>query len=261
MEMKYKALMLDVDGTVIPYIYDAIPTTKVKEAIHKAIKVGVHVCLVTGRSHPSTTRILHALGISKGYIVVDGGALVYDLEKEKPLYQQYLADADIRKIITIFQERNIPFYIKDKEGLKQRGDNFELYKNGDPLTAISMIFTQEEFSLDETHAIMKLISSPTINIVRSRHAEPDKYSFNITHAKATKLHGIEKLQKILGLKREEIIGAGDGYNDFPLLMASGLKIAMGNAVEDLKEIADYIAPSVDKDGVADIIERFVTMEK
>lgn len=40
-------------------------------------------------------------------------------------------------------------------------------------------------------------------------------------------------------------------------MACGLKVAMGNAVQDLKEIADYIAPSVDEDGIADVIEKFV----
>jgi hydroxymethylpyrimidine pyrophosphatase-like HAD family hydrolase len=63
--------------------------------------------------------------------------------------------------------------------------------------------------------------------------------------------------KKLHLKKDEIIGVGDGYNDFPLLMACGLKVAMGNAVPDLKEIADYIAPSVVEDGVVDIISKFI----
>jgi hydroxymethylpyrimidine pyrophosphatase-like HAD family hydrolase len=54
-----------------------------------------------------------------------------------------------------------------------------------------------------------------------------------------------------------MIGVGDGYNDFPLLEACGLKVAMGNALEDLKGIADYIAPSVDEDGVANVIEKFI----
>jgi hypothetical protein len=48
-----------------------------------------------------------------------------------------------------------------------------------------------------------------------------------------------------------------GYNDFSMMMACRLKVAMGNAVPELKEIAHYIAPSVDNDGVADVIERFV----
>lgn len=53
-----------------------------------------------------------------------------------------------------------------------------------------------------------------------------------------------------------MIGVGDGYNDFPLLMSCGLKIAMGNAIEELKDIADYIAPSVDEDGLAKVIDKY-----
>lgn len=76
-------------------------------------------------------------------------------------------------------------------------------------------------------------------------------------AQAIKQHGILEVAEMLGISTHEIIGVGDGYNDFPLLMACGLKVAMGNAVSDLKEIADYIAPTVEEDGVADVIEEFV----
>ena len=65
----------------------------------------------------------------------------------------------------------------------------------------------------------------------------------------------------MGIETHEIISIGDSYNDFPLLMASGLRVAMGNAFSDLKEIAHYIAPSVQQDGVADVIQKFVCEEK
>ena len=84
-----------------------------------------------------------------------------------------------------------------------------------------------------------------------------RFGIEATDALATKLHGIVELQKILGVTKEETIGVGDSYNDFPLLMASGLKIAMGNAVPELKAIADFIAPSVEEDGVATVIEKFI----
>ncbi|MBI5619841.1 HAD hydrolase family protein, partial [Candidatus Gottesmanbacteria bacterium] len=83
------------------------------------------------------------------------------------------------------------------------------------------------------------------------------HSMEITHTDASKLHGIVEVARHLNIKTEEIIGVGDGYNDFPLLMASGLKIAMGNAVPELKEIADFVAPTVDEDGVATVIEKFI----
>lgn len=84
-----------------------------------------------------------------------------------------------------------------------------------------------------------------------------KIDLVITHAAATKQHAILEVAKLLKIETHDIIGVGDGYNDFPLLMACGLKVAMGNAVDELKAIADYVAPSVEEDGVADVIEKFV----
>ena len=82
-------------------------------------------------------------------------------------------------------------------------------------------------------------------------------SIHVTGSEASKLHGIVEVARILNIKTEEIIGVGDGYNDFPLLLACGLKVAMGNAIPELKAIADFIAPTVEEDGVAVVLEKFV----
>ncbi len=89
------------------------------------------------------------------------------------------------------------------------------------------------------------------------HEDPKRFGIMIGHTEATKQHGIQQVAKHLGINTHEMIGIGDGYNDFPLLMACGLKVAMGNAVDELKAIADYIAPPVTKDGVADVIEKYI----
>lgn len=261
--MRYKALMLDIDGTTIPYQYEALPSQRVKKAIQLTREQGIEVCFVTGRSYPSTKRIIDSLNIKTGYTVVDGGALVYKLEKDTPLYECYIDEDDVVKIIEIFRSENVPFYVKNESTIKQHAIHFDFspYQSEKIPANVSMIFTDELFTLERTHAILKKLSIPTISVLRTMHAAPEKYSFNITHAKATKLHGIEILEKELGITRDQIIGVGDGYNDFPLLMASGLKVAMGNAIEDLKEIADYIAPHVDDDGVADVIEKFILTNK
>jgi hydroxymethylpyrimidine pyrophosphatase-like HAD family hydrolase len=54
-----------------------------------------------------------------------------------------------------------------------------------------------------------------------------------------------------------MIAAGDSYNDLPLLEVCGLRIVMGDAPDELKAIADYVAPSIDEDGLAVAIEEFV----
>ena len=62
---------------------------------------------------------------------------------------------------------------------------------------------------------------------------------------------------MLGIKREEIMACGDGMNDYEMLSAVGFGVAMGNAMEPLKEIADYITETNDENGVAKAIEKFV----
>jgi HAD superfamily hydrolase (TIGR01484 family) len=121
-----------------------------------------------------------------------------------------------------------------------------------------MFFAYENYSSEHIDKALKQLSAfDNLTVYKSHHKKPGKYGLNITHINATKLHGIEMVLKKLGLKHDEVIGVGDSYNDFPLLMSCGLKIAMGNAVSDLKEIADYVAPSVQEDGVSDVIEKFV----
>lgn len=254
--MQYKALMLDIDGTTIPYAYDALPSDKVKSAISKARKKGVNICLVTGRSYPATKRILEYLDLTDSLAVVDGGAMVVDTSTDKLLYERYIPKKDVETIIEVFEDENVDLFVKDKNSLMNQRDRYEPYKRGVELLDVSMFFTDEVFTLDQTHAIMKKLSRPDISLFRTHHKTPNKFSFNITHIQATKMHGIHIIMDKYKLKSSEIIGVGDGYNDFPLLMSCGLKVAMGNAIDDLKAIADYTAPTVENDGVADVIEKY-----
>jgi len=79
----------------------------------------------------------------------------------------------------------------------------------------------------------------------------------ISSGEATKQHAVLKFAELVKISTKEIIGVGDHYNDFPLLIACGFKVAMGNAVPELKEIADYVAPTVEEDGLALVLNKFM----
>ncbi len=256
--MNYKALMLDVDGTLIPYEYNALPSQKVIDAIQKAVKKGTIVCLVTGRAYESTKHILDKLGLQEGIVVTNAGGGVFEIGSAKPLYLQPMDQSDVEFAINLLQEHNIEFWVKN--GMYD-GANRDAFKTGDPQDEVYMIFVNEDYAHSKIDEIHKLLDSwPHLTVHKTKHKDPKKAGINLSHAKATKLHGVEVLMKHYGLKREEIIGVGDAYNDFPLLMASGLKVAMGNAVDDLKAIADYVAPSVKEDGVAWVIDTFILQQ-
>ena len=253
--MKYKALMLDVDGTLIPYEYNALPSQKVIDAISRAVDKGIIVCLVTGRAYESTKHILEALGLHTGVVVTNAGGGVFEIETAKPLYTQPIEPHDVDFAIELLQKHKIEFYVKN--GMYD-GAQKGAFKTGDAHDEVYMIFVNEDYTDLKIDEINKLFESrPHITVHKTKHKNPLNAGINLSHVNATKLHGVEILMKHYNLKREEIIGVGDAYNDFPLLMASGLKVAMGNAIPELKEIADYVAPSVADDGVADVIYNYI----
>ncbi len=75
--------------------------------------------------------------------------------------------------------------------------------------------------------------------------------------KIDKAYALQKLIQKLGIKREEVIACGDGYNDITMLQFAGLGVAMENATEQTKKAADYITLSNDDDGVAFVIQKFI----
>ncbi|MEG0857514.1 MAG: HAD-IIB family hydrolase, partial [Terrisporobacter sp.] len=78
---------------------------------------------------------------------------------------------------------------------------------------------------------------------------------------ANKGAGIGLLAHELGIKQDEIICVGDAGNDKHMIEYAGLGVAMGNATEDIKDLADYITLSNDDDGVAHVINKFILNER
>jgi hypothetical protein len=244
---KYKALLLDLDGTTIPSIRSGKPSKEVKEAIKKASKK-ITVSLATSRPAFLTIPLIKELSINAPSIIT-GGAEIYDPLTNKMLKEMVMSKSSIRKIKAIFEKFKIGGIINEgKEDL-----NFMTYKYRKPLQIYSDSLNEKQ--ANEIESFLSKISD--ISFSRASTWSDGGTGFVISDARATKQHGVLEVAKILGIKTHEIIGVGDGYNDFPLLMACGLKIAMGNAVPALKEIADYVAPSVEEDGVVDVINKFV----
>ncbi len=248
--------MLDVDGTLIKYDYGALPSDKVVKAI-KAAQKKIAVSIVTGRSFGSLTEILEKLNLKTGFAVINNGATVLDIATKRFIYDQPIGQDDAQEIAEILFEDKMAFYLK-QDIMHRYVDQKEPFQKGEEIKCAYMFYSPEIFSSDQIDNFFKKLSHLNeLTLYKTHHKDPDKFGFHISHVKATKLHGIEAIMKELGVKSDEIIGVGDGYNDFPLLMACGLKVAMGNAIEDLKELADYVAPTVDENGVADVINKFV----
>ena len=83
------------------------------------------------------------------------------------------------------------------------------------------------------------------------------YHIEILNKASHKGNGVKRLAELYGIKKEEIICVGDSGNDRQMIEYAGLGIAMGNAVEEIKQIADYVTRSNQEHGVAHVIEKFI----
>jgi len=228
---------------------DALPSRRVIEAVRKASKK-IHFGVATARSYFLAKAIVKNLELS-GPSIIHGGAQIIDIASGKILKEQRIKTEDLLKIYAITQKMHLSFCI-DEDGR----DSVKMSKKWKPHDLLGAFIP----SLDSKTASLlekELSRISTISIHRVPSWDKGKITIDISHASVGKQYSILEVAEVLGIKTHEIIGVGDGYNDFPFLMACGLKVAMGNAVPELKAIADYVAPSVEEDGIVDIIEKFI----
>lgn len=247
--MNYKALFLDVDGTTVLHGIANMPTPKVTQAIQACEKAGVRVSFASSRPPRAVAKILNHVHIS-GYCVLTSGAQIYNPVNRKVIFEEtfpinavapiYAIANQVREAVTMYDgSKEVPY--EGKMILRK-------------LLGMSFPAIPPEKS---PHIMEELSQIPGISVHRMEAWDRRYECLDIVNEHTSKLHGIIKVMEREGLKSDQIIGVGDGYNDFPLLMACGLKIAMGNAVPELKAIADFVAPPVEEDGVATVIEKFI----
>src|SRR4051812_28134826 len=109
--MKYKALLLDVDGTLIKYDPKSLPSKKVTDAINKASKK-IHIGVATGRPLFMLHHFIEHLNLT-GPSVINDGAQVIDVITKKVYYEQSILNEDIPKVLAILKDYPATFMIQD----------------------------------------------------------------------------------------------------------------------------------------------------
>jgi len=261
---KFKLIVSDFDGTLAGG--EHIVTNDVSNAVRKWISKGKHFSIATGRQYLMIDSECKKMGISDP-VVVRGGAEVVDPITDKVLHSEFIDIADVEKIIHELQESGLFFYNIEIDDIMY--SNFKLAIDF-PKIQFKRLSDFHLRSVPKMHIKPIQVNNPQAEVfvdnlmfklprVHAIATHNNKFGkgWDITSTKATKLHGIVKVMELLNIERKEIVGVGDSYNDFPLLEAAHLKVAMGNAHQELKEIADVIVPSHEEDGVAYLIDQLL----
>lgn len=246
--MTYKLLLLDVDGTLLRSKDDQVPP-KVVAAVAK-INSTVHVSLCTGRTHHDCQQVIEMLGISSNYHVIESGAKVLSPQGEEENVKS-ISIADIQWILKVAGPTPAGYgFCADGIWL----DSMD--KIGSSLVTTVSLHSHSKQQTDLIMTNIKAVGEKYHIGVGSHWQIKEGAFILITNKEASKKSAIEYIQHQLSITQEETVGIGDMLNDLPLFEASVLKVAMGNGDPLLKEKADYIAPSINEDGVAVAISRY-----
>jgi len=183
-------------------------------------------------------------------VPVDAARKLLVYSKEHGLHLQLYVDdvlystEDNARIQAYSKLVNIPYVVEP---------NFELLIDK---PNHKMLIIDEPEVLDHHLVVLQNLLGNQLHITKSK-----AHYLEFMHKEGTKGHALQFMAEHIGCTMEETIAIGDAWNDREMIQAAGLGIAMGNAVPQLKELADYITLSNNEDGVAHVIEKFVFQEK
>lgn len=263
-----RLIAADLDGTVLDHAQRLSP--RVQAAYKAAADRGVRVTIATGRNVASARKFAAALNVNAPVVCLQGG-VVYDLATETLLHEVRLPHALACELVAFGEQhpawQTVLYHLNTTyiTGLKfDESFYLDLLTDNPPRIVPDLCAVLEAtdpdkvlYILDPSEArdgaeeLRAFVGDRAI-VVQS-HA----MFIEVNHMEAHKGAGLAKLAQHLGIPREQVMALGDQGNDLTMLDWAGLGVAMGNGSDEVKAVADWVAPPIDEDGVAVAIERFV----
>ena len=268
---RYKLLVVDIDGTLL----DKNGTISVedRDALARAGDSGIRVALSTGRVIQACLSIINRLSLDGCHIFFDG-AMVRNPEKDEEVYVRPLSEESVRQIVEFahLNEIDLDLYSATHFFVERETWATDIRRQFFGLEPIIVDFTQ--FWPKE-----RIIKGTLVVCSADERAKADSFqrhfksSLSFSHTKTPAYPGVdfinvldpdvskgkalEALASHLRIPLTEVMAIGDGANDISILSAAGLAIAMDNAPDELKAVADYVTLDVEHNGVAAALNRFL----
>lgn len=267
--MAYELLVLDVDGTLVNSRKEI--TEKTKAALIECQENGIRVAIASGRCTEGIRHQAHAIGLDEygGYIISYNGGRITNCRTKEVIYNIPLPDGMLHELYdySVQQETGIltyhdgkiiahsdtdPYIVVDAKGCDMpiwvpedfhREVHFNVNKcilTGDP----------EKLALLEEKAAKDFAGR--LSVYRS-----EGFYLEMMPLGVDKAYGVSRLLQQMGYSRSQMVCCGDGFNDLPMIEYAGMGVAMANAPQELKDKADYVAPSCDEDGLVSVIDQFI----
>ena len=288
--MTIKLIAMDMDGTLLRS--DNTISQNTKNILLEAQKKGIILALASGRSYAKLLPYAQQLQMQKygGYLIEVNGMAVYDLAHAKRHVDGRMPKENAQEVFTYFSkwkveiignmdegmyDYNPPALLEEKKAYRKlhslpndfpwTGGAFEfMMDNRQGYPDLRYIHTKEEI-IEDVNKISVTYWPYVMKEVAKRAKEDlkDRYWIGLTSDKwlevmmpnVTKAYGLKKLEMLTGIKLDEMMAIGDGENDIEMLQMAGLGIAMGNAMENVKRIADDVTATNMQDRIVAAIHK------
>lgn len=246
--LNYRLLALDLDETLLTK--EKSITKQSKQWISQAIDAGVIVIFATGRGLQRVVDFRDELNLSSLMVLVNGAEVWGN--NGQLLKRSFINREAIRILHRLAVEAEASFWGYSVEGLINKkywtNDMFDRdwmkfgIKHDDP-----QVICQLRKRIQDVDTLEITSSSP--------------FNLELSFKGISKKTGVQKICDYLGIHMKDVMAIGDNLNDFKLIQVAGLGIAMGNADERLKQVADHVTETNEADGVAKAIQKFLITER
>ncbi|MCL4359646.1 Cof-type HAD-IIB family hydrolase [Patescibacteria group bacterium] len=228
-----------------------MPSAKLVHAIDQ-VEGEYYLSSATGRVWSFAKHVLQGMHLVDPCIISAGTQICNPVTGEI-LWQKVIPEKSLQEVLTIFRE------YPDYKLLHNDGTEDDYFNGGvnpidfvakEPVYFLEQVFVPDTTAL-EVYEKLRTVDGVTCVMVIAQ--KPGTRDLHIVNAAATKEHAVVELLRILGVKKADSIGIGDSHNDIHLFNAVGYKVAVSNAIQELKDSADQVIGSAANDGMADYL--------
>ena len=251
-----KAVFFDVDGTLLSHKTKCVPASA-QRALQKLREAGILCVVSTGRMIREMDKLPMEDLRFDGYITMNG-QLTLDINR-KPLYGMPLEGQVKEFVLQLFREKETPVILVEPERLYLNVEHPRVTKvQTDISSDVPPVeaYTGADFYQACVYACgeEEKILQPILGQCEITRWHPG--GVDVIAKGGGKRTAVSRFLERNGLKPEEIMAFGDGENDMGMLQLAGIGVAMGNAEEQVKQIADYVTADIDEDGIEKALKHF-----
>lgn len=256
----FKALLFDIDRTLIPRSREIFP--EIKPMLSKLQKAGYTTGVCSGRGFAAIKEVIMPLFPDDSLHILAGGSLIIS-STGKIIWEETIDPTSVHQLKEIVIDDNNPAIFMKPDAQYATPDvliNIQAHhwnQVGKPLSEMHTTGVGLVYIPNPTQRIESFVfNNPSLTYKDMISSAGHRY-LDVTSAGVTKGLALQEWAIMTGITMDEVIGFGDSSNDLEFLELCGFAVAMGNADEEVKKIADKVIGDVDKKGLPKYIEKLL----